>query len=130
MIAKFSRFRKKKTSSLFLIILTGFSVVAAVVFLIILNLRINQERAKLQSEIENLAGELQKSQLEREELLSKISKAQSEDYLEKIARQDLNLQKEGEKVVAFVIEEKAKEEEEEEKSFLQKFFEIFKIRRD
>ena len=119
MIAKFSRFRKKKAGGLFLIILTGFSIAAAVVFLIILNLKINQERAKLQSEIENLAGELQESQSAREELLSKISKAQSEEYLEKVARQDLNLQKEGEKAVAFVMEEKTEEGEEiEEKNFL------------
>ncbi|MBZ9572965.1 septum formation initiator family protein [Patescibacteria group bacterium] len=132
MIAKFSRFRKKKTGGLFFIIFTGFSVAAAIVFLIILNLKINQERAKLQSEIENLQQQLQKSQSIREELLSKISKAQTEEYLEKVARQDLNLQKEGEKAVAFpVIKEEGREEEEvEEKNFLQKIFEIFKIRRD
>ena len=107
-------------------IVTGFSIAAAVVFLIILNLRINQERAKLQSERENQQQELQKVRAAREELLSKISKAQTEEYLEKVARQDLNLQEEGEKAVAFVIKEKEEEEKEiEEKSFLQKIFEIF-----
>jgi len=113
----------------FLPVFLGILVAAGIIFLIFLNLRINQERAKLQSEIENLTGELQKSQAEKEELLSKISEAQTGEYLEKIARQELNLQKQGEKVVAFpVTKEKEKEKEIEEKSFWQKILAWLRIK--
>lgn len=114
------RFKKKRVSqqprlwaevsSIFLIVLAG----AFLIFLIVLNLKIGQERVKLQGELVNLQGELQKSQAGKEELISKLSKAQSDDYLEKVAREDLNLQEEGEKVVVFVLKEKTEEEEKDE----------------
>ncbi len=112
--------RWKGVFSIFLVVLAGILLI----FLITLNLKIGQERAKLQRELANIQGELQKSQEGREESISKLSKAQSGDYMEKVAREDLNLQKEGEKVVAFsVVEGEAKEEEEiEEKDFLEKKF--------
>ena len=119
-----NRFKKKRVFqqprrwkglfSIFLVMLAG----VLLIFLITLNLKISQERAKLQRELANLQGELQKSQEGREELIAKLSKAQSGDYLEKVARQDLNLQKEGEKVVAFVLKEKTEEgEKDEEETF-------------
>jgi len=119
-----NRFKKKRVSqqprwwkglfSIFLVVLAG----VLLIFLITLNLKISRERAKLQRELTNLQGELQKSQEGKEELIAKLSKAQSGDYLEKVARQDLNLQKEGEKVVAFVLKEKAEEgEKDEEETF-------------
>ncbi|MCD6500939.1 hypothetical protein J7K42_02950 [bacterium] len=120
MIAKFSGFRKRKTKGLFLVILTGFSVVAGVVFLVILNLRINGERAELKSEIENLTRELQEERIKREKLLSKISQAKNIEYLEKVALKDLNLRPEGTKVVAFVAKKKTEGKEKEEKEIFWK----------
>lgn len=122
MITFSRRFKKRKNKKFFFLVLLVVLAGVLLVFLITLNLKIIQERAKLQRELTNLQRELQKSQAGREELITKMSKAQSGDYLEKIARQDLNLQKEGEKVVAFVIEEREaeQEKEEEEKSFWQK----------
>ena len=100
--------------SILLVVLAG----AFLIFLITLNLKIGQERAKLQRELANIQGELQKSQAGREELITKLSRAQSGDYLEKVAREDLNLQEEGEKVVAFVLKEKVEEgERDEEETF-------------
>lgn len=113
----------------FLPIILTILVVGLVIFLINLNLKIRGERVKLQSQLENLKFQLEKFQSEREELLQRISQGRTEEYLEKIARQELNLQKEGEKVVAFpVIKEKKEEKEIEEKSFWQNILEIFKIR--
>jgi len=52
--------------SILLVVLAG----AFLIFLITLNLRIGQERAKLQRELANVQGELQKSQAGREELIT------------------------------------------------------------
>jgi len=121
MITFSRRFKKRKNKKFFFLILLVLLAGVFLVFLITLNLKIGQERAKLQRELANLQGEIQKSQAGREELISKISKAQSGDYLEKVAREGLNLQKEGEKVVAFVIKKEVKEgEKDEEETFWEK----------
>ncbi len=106
--------RWKELFSIFLVVLAGIFLI----FLITLNLKIGRERAKLQRELTNIQGELQKSQAGREELITKLSRAQSGDYLEKVAREDLNLQEEGEKVVAFVLKERVEEgEKDKEETF-------------
>lgn len=121
MITFSRRFKKRKNKKFFFLVLLVLLAGVFLVFLITLNLKIGQERAKLQRELANLQREIQKSQAGREELISKISRVQSGDYLEKVAREDLNLQKEGEKVFAFVFKEEAKEgEKDEEETFWEK----------
>lgn len=114
------RFKKKRVSRqpwrwakvflIFPVVLAG----AFLIFLITLNLKIGQERAKLQEARANLQQELFREQAKREELLSKISQAGTREYLVKVALEDFNLRPLGTKVVAFVLKEKTEEEEKDE----------------
>ena len=74
----------------------------------------NYRRNKLLAQINSLEKELQEAQ-ERNALLKEgILKSGQEEYIEKIAREELNLQKEGEKAVAFVLPEEKQEEKKKE----------------
>lgn len=120
--------RRRRKKWFFLAIYTG-GLIFVLVLLILGNLKLIQERKSLSLEVEGLKNKVEGILQEREALQSKISQSQSPDYLEKIAREDLNLKKEGEKVVAFpVVEQEQKGiDTEEEKNFFQKILEKLKI---
>lgn len=93
--------------------------------LVIGNFKISQKRKGLNPEIDALKDEMEQLRQEREMLRSNISQSQFPEYLEEVAREDLNLRKEEEKVVAFpIVQEPPEEEAVEEKSFWQKVFDL------
>ena len=65
-----------------------------------------------------------------QELKAGISESQTQDYLEKEAREKLGLKKPGEEVVAIkkIQSEEKPTEQKEEKSLWQKFLEFLKIK--
>lgn len=85
------------------------------------NYKVNKEVAAMKSEIE----ELQKS---NKEYAAKILYYQSPSYREKIARERLGLQKEGEEVVVILPEERPKEtgdKETDNRKNYQKWWDFF-----
>lgn len=72
------------------------------------NYQLNVEELKLRSDITSLENEVQ-------DLRNKIVYFQSDSYKEKMARAKLNLQKEGEQVVAIVPGPQAEEVKDEKK---------------
>ncbi len=129
MIADFRKFKRKTRKRLLskLLILGG--LIFILVFLIIGNLRISWKRENLGIEMERLKRGMEKLSQEEGLLQSKISQSQTRDYLERVAREAFNLQKEGEKVVAFPLSEESSEEKtEESKNLWQKLLEKFKIK--
>ena len=93
----------------------------------------SQSKKELSSKLQDLKNEIQQLKQKKQSLLSEISKAQKEAYFEKIARENLNLKKQGEKVVAFILEQDSKANKREQKtsklktfwqSFLERFREI------
>ncbi len=97
--------------------------------LIIGNFKIKQKREFLYQKTEVFKKEIDRLLQEKEILQTRISQTQNSDFLEKIAREDLNLKKIGEKVVAFpILKEREKEQKEREKNLWQKFLEKFKMK--
>jgi len=120
MLAQSRRFFK-------ILILAGLSVI--LFFLAMGNLKISQKRQDLNLKLGTLRNKIQEFHQEKENLESKISQAETEDYLEKIFREEFNLQAIGERVVAFLTLQEAQEEEEVKKqTFWQKLLEKFKIK--
>ena len=119
--------RKKEGSSLktiFFSIFLGILILAAIGFLVFSNLQINKRRTELTLRLESLKKEIEILVEKNQELTAKISKTQKESYLEKEARERLNLKKPGEEMVVVLSPEKSEENEtEEKKSFWQKFLE-------
>ena len=128
MIAKFRKSKKGQKQSILFSILLGILTIGVIGFLVFSNLKISQKRAKLTSQLEALRNQIQVLEQRKRELQAKISYQKSEEYLEEIARDRLNLKSPGEKVIAFTKEgEEEKGEMEKEKNFLEKILEKLKF---
>jgi len=125
MVAKFKKFKKRQSrqsrQSILSYALLGILIIAIIGFLIFANLKINQKRSKLSSQIESLKNQIRVLEERKKELQAGISYQKSEEYLEEIAREKLNLKNPGEGVIAFVKEETEREEIKEKKKFFEKF---------
>jgi len=74
--------------------------------LLMINLKINQKKQLSASEVRELEKKLQELLQEEEVLKAEIFQKNRQYFLEKSARENFNLKKEGEEVVAFpIIEE-------------------------
>lgn len=96
-------------------------ILGTISLLIISNWRTYQRKAELAARTENLKAEIEILEKRKQELEASALQVGQEDYLEKVAREQLNLKKPGEEVVAVLApEEKEKKEEiQEEKSLWQ-----------
>lgn len=86
-----------------------FGLFVVLIFLVIGNLELNSKREKLQSELEVLEGKIAELGEEKEGLESKIFQGPGLEHLERVAREELNLKREGESVVAFPLAENPQE---------------------
>lgn len=101
----------------------------------IFNIKILRNRGALLKELSRLSREIKELSDEKDALQSKILKSSDDDYLEESARQDFNLKKLGETVIAFPVAEpeldiEQEQELEDKKSFLEKVLDKFGIKRD
>lgn len=118
MIAKYGKKRNKNSwQTFFFSILLGIVSLVVIGFLIYQNVKVDQRRNKVNSQIESLTRQIEELQRKKDLLESGISQIGKEEYVEKIARDELNLQKEGEKAVAFILPEEKPKEEAEKSGF-------------
>ncbi len=131
MITSFEEFKKRKNSSSYFLIFIIFLALSLFLLFLNLNFKLIKERKKISQQLLALESELQNLESKKTEIENKISEIESEEYLEKTGREDLNLKKEGEKVVAFPVvkdEEKIEGGKEGERSIWQKLLEKLKIK--
>lgn len=120
MVADFQKKQKRNPQKQFLIICGGIIILVVIVLLIIANVRIYKRKAELNSQIENLKTKIEEIKNQNKDLEQGILKVNDDNYIEKIAREDLGLQKEGEKAVSFIMpKEKNQENSNQSKNFLQ-----------
>ncbi len=94
--------------------------------MVILNLKINNKRIELNLKLDSLKREIDILEKENKEFKAQTSQVLGEEYLEKEARERLNLKKPGEKVVTVVPQNKEAEKSQEAaapKSFWQNILE-------
>jgi len=120
--------KKKSIQGIFFSVLVVFFVVSIAALLVVSNFKIRERRKELVSQIETLKKEIQNLEEKNQEMKAGISESQTQDYLEKEAREKLGLKKPGEEVVAIkkIQSEEKPTEQKEEKSLWQKFLEFFK----
>jgi len=129
MVAKFKRFKKRVVkSSLFSYFLLAL-ILGITGFLIFSAVSINQKRAKITQDIMSLQEQIRDLEQKKENLQANISYQESEEYIEEVAREGLNLKSPGEQGVAFIEEEEEEQvpEQEEEKGFLDNILEKLKF---
>jgi len=85
-------------------------LLACFVFLGIQNVRLVKKYKEFKLKSQELESQVEETEKENQELRFRISHSEDLEYLEKIAREELNLKKAGEEVVAFpLIDKKEKE---------------------
>ncbi len=76
-------------------------------------------KERLLSQAQGTKNKIQETQQKNEDLKEIIAHQDDSGYIEKIAREELNLQKPGEKVVSFVLTENATKEDTKKENLLQ-----------
>lgn len=116
MITKSEQFKKDK----FFWSLLGIFILIIITFLVVSNWKIKERRARLNSQIETLTQEIKKLEKEKEQLQASIKEKGKKEFLEEVARNQLNLKKPGEEVVVVKKEFEEKEEESPKRSWWQR----------
>lgn len=101
-------FKKRKNTHLFKKIATifcGFLILFAFIFLAVADIKTYKKKKELNAQIENLKNKIAEIQNKNNSLQEGISQADDPQYIEKVAREELDLQKPGEKVVSFIMPE-------------------------
>lgn len=126
MITKDKKIKKSSAHDKFLPVLLGCLILIIVGFLVYSDLKINRRRAELNVQLSTLQQELQELEAKRQELQSQVSQSESQEYLEKEARETFNLKKPGEEVVA-VLPPGNEQKSAQEESFWQKIIDKIKF---
>ena len=103
MVADFIKKQNRNSQKKFLLAIRGVVVLLIVLLLVIANIRIYKKREKLLSQIETLKNKIQDTREKNYNLKEGILKSNDAQYTEKIAREELDMQKPGEKVFSFVM---------------------------
>ncbi|MBU3934724.1 septum formation initiator family protein [Patescibacteria group bacterium] len=104
MIAQFKKRGKKAVSAVVFLKLAAFILILLILgFLAFWNIKIKQTKDKVNVQLAAIEKEIENLEEKNEELKEGIVYAEDEDYIEKVAREQLNLQKSGESVVSFIM---------------------------
>ena len=127
MVAKKLKKRKQFSQTLIFSIVLCLFTLGVIGFLVISNVKMNQKRTELTARIELLKKQIEELEKKNSEIKSGISQTQTQDYLEKEARERLNLKKPGENVVTILSPKEGEESHEKEpKNFWEKLWEQIK----
>jgi len=103
MVADFKKEQKGNFfSSDFLFKTLGITLIIMSALLIFADFRIYQKKRHLEREVLNYKNQIEQIQKRNKTLKEEIANYDNSDYIEKIAREEQNMQKPGEKVVSFV----------------------------
>lgn len=127
MIAKFKRIKKRKKKFSFLTIVFTVVIVSLIGFLALSSFRISKKKTELYDKISILEERLHELRQRRKNLEANISYQKSEEYIEEVAREKLNLKGIGEQSVSFIREEEEEEENKKEENLFSNFLEKIKF---
>ncbi len=77
--------------------------IIVIVFLIFADIKVYKDKNKFDEQVENLNQKIQSLQKKNDTLKQGIARADDKDYIEKIAREELDLQIQDEKVITFIM---------------------------
>ena len=99
-------FKKKQKTRLaknIILISGGAIIISACIFLMMANVRIYKKKVELNAQVESLKNKIQETKRKNDNLQEGILRVNDEKYIEKVAREELDLQKPGEKIISFVM---------------------------
>jgi len=102
-------------------------LVLLIVFFVYTNYKIAQKRGEAGSQTESLEAKVETLEERNRELLNRKNRVESDEYIESVAREQLELKKPEEEVVVISKEtDQDQESSEEEGNFWERFIGIFK----
>jgi len=108
-------FKEKRKSEVslknFFIRSGAFLILVIFIILIIADIKIYKKRKELESDVLRYEQQIQLLKQKNTDLQKDISNSDNSDYIEKVAREEQNMQKPGEKVVSFIMPEETKQAE-------------------
>ena len=102
MLSRFKKKKQKHPHAIVPIVLGGICLLLVAGVLVVANLRMYQKKRELDYQIKSLENKIQGMRQKNTQLEQGIAKSDDEQYIEKVAREELDLQKPGEQVVSFV----------------------------
>jgi len=120
MVANFKKKKKGNPLNYIFSVTGGIILIILISFLVYKDVSIYRKKIRLNEEIAELKEKIEQAKLKNENLKENIAQADSKDYLEKVAREQLDMQKPGETVVAFITSQESQKEEnaKEKKSWI------------
>lgn len=100
----------------------GILFTAVSVLLIIADINIYKNKQRLKAQIANYEKQIAEIKSKNQNLKQGIDQANNNDYIEKVAREELSLQKPGEKVVSFILPPAQQKPEAQKKNVFQNFW--------
>ena len=126
MVADFKKNQKRKPSKKIFFIFGGILLLLLLIVLIIADVKVYRKKKQLNTQIESLKNKIEEIKVKNEQLEQGIAKADDSQYIEKVAREELDLQMPGEKVFSFVVSPSEKQEvQENKKNFFQTWIDGF-----
>ncbi len=112
MIANFKKKQKSNTTySFFSSPLVKLFLLIVIIFLVFADINVYKDKKKINLQIDSLKEKLQSMQKKNYTLEHGIAKADDKDYIEKVAREELDLQIKNEKVIVFTMPKVQQKEE-------------------
>lgn len=102
MLSSFRKKQKRSIAQYFLLAFGAMALLVLVGLLAVADMRIYSKKRELNAQLASLQSKVQELQVKNNDLKQGISESDNPDYIEKVAREELDLQKPGEKVVSFV----------------------------
>lgn len=97
----------------------AFLVFAIFIILIIANIKIYQRRKSLQAEVLKYEQQIQQLKDRNKAIEEQLENSDNPDYIEKIAREEQDMQKPGESVVAFITPDQQNQTPKQENSYVE-----------
>ena len=104
MVADFSKKQNREKED---ILFKTFVGIFLVVFLLLIfaNVRLYLRKKELTDQVKNYSEQISKIQESSKKLEEQIANSEDKDYIEKVAREEANMQKSGEKAISFIMPE-------------------------
>jgi cell division protein FtsL len=126
MVARIKRNKKSSVKSMIGYFAFSIFSICVIVFMIITNWKIYQKRVDLPERVAELKAQADQLEKQKKELEQNLSDVGTEDYLEKAAREQLDMKKPGEDVYVIQKEqEQPQQPEQENMSWWDKIKSIF-----
>ena len=112
MVSDFNKKQKKEFSANKALLIFGAVLFLSISFLLFFaNFKIYLKKQELAREVDSYKRQIEEIKNKNKALEEGIVRTDDKDYIEKIAREELDMQKEGEAVVSFVVPENSPAQE-------------------